>query len=477
MSRITSEGVACQAERVRLPEGFCMIKRGTIAVVALIGAVAAGFVCAAEQPAADVNVPQTLGEYLRQAALNNAGLKAAFEEWKAALEQIPQAKALPDPRFTYGYFTEQLQTRQQVEIMQMFPWFGKIAARTDAATAAAKAAQSRYEAQQVRLFSEVKQAFYEYAYLAGATRVARENLTLMQHFEEVARTKHLTAAASHPDILRAQIEVAKLQNELITLERSRSPAMARLNALLNRPVGAPLPWPREEPGPLAEVDRGALMATLKNRNLELQAVDFDIERLDREVAVAQRNYYPDVGLGVQYMRMAMPDGGNANDVMLGVELNVPIWRGSYRAGELQARALARRARHERKNLENNLAARIEQALYEFENSGRQVKLYDEALVPRAEELIAASEAAYLAGTIDFLNLISAQQDLLRFRLERERFWADQQQKSAELEMLVGAGSPEVMGGSRFGGQMPARSVEVMGSSKSGGQMPAKSTMR
>jgi cobalt-zinc-cadmium efflux system outer membrane protein len=458
MSRITSEAVTFQTAHVRLPEGFCMIRQAILVVAALIGAVAAGFVGAAEQPPADANVPQTLSEYLHYAALNNAGLKAAFEEWKAALEQIPQAKALPDPRFTYGYFTEQIQTRQQMEIMQTFPWFGKIAARTDAAAAAAKAAQSRYEAQQVRLFSEVKQAFYEYAYLAGATRVAKENLALMQHFEEVARTKHLTAAASHPDILRAQIEVARLQNELTTLERSRSPTRARLNALLNRPVDAPLPWPREEPGRPAEVDRGLLMATLKNRNLGLEAMGFDIERLDREVAVAKRNYYPDVGLGVQYMRMAMPDGGSANDVMLGLEINLPVWRSSYRAGEMQARALARRARYERKNLENDLAARTEQALYEFENSGRQVKLYDEALVPRAQELIVASEAAYMAGTIDFLNLISAQQELLQFGLERERFWADQQQKLAELEMLVGAGLPEAMGGSKSGGQMTTKST-------------------
>ncbi len=454
-----------------------MVQRMMFVPVVLIIGTAGGVVLGGNEPAADANVPQTLNEYLHHAALNNAGLKAAFEEWKAALEQIPQAKALPDPRFTYGYFTEQIQTRQQVEIMQMFPWFGKIAARTDAAAAAAKAAQSRYEAQQVRLFSDVKQAFYEYAYLAGATGVAKENLTLMQHFEEVARTKHLTAAATHPDILRAQIEVAKLQNELISLERSRSPAVARLNALLNRPADAQLPWPREEPGRPAEVDRGLLMATLKNRNLELAAMGFDIERLDREVAVARRNYYPDVGLGMQYMRMAMPDGGSANDVMLGLELNLPIWRSSYRAGEMQARALARRARYERRNLENDLAARIEQALYEFENSGRQVKLYDEALVPRAQELIVASEAAYLAGTIDFLNLISAQQDLLKFRLERERFWADQQQKLAELEMLAGAGSPEVTGGSMSNRQMPAKSTGVMGGLKSGGQMPAKSTMR
>ena len=435
-----------------------MVKLKTFVLVVFIMGIVAGSALGAAQSSVDPNAPQTLDEYLRYAALHNAGLQAAFEEWKAALEQIPQAQALPDPRFTYGYFTEQIMTRQQVEVMQMFPWFGKIAARTDAAAAAAKAAQSRYEARQVQLFSEVKQAFYEYAYLAGATRVAKENLALMQHFEEVARTKHLTATASHPDILRAQIEVAKLQNELITLERSRSPTVARLNALLNRPADAQLPWPREEPGRPAEVDRSLLMATLKNRNLELQAMGFDIERLDREVAVAKRNYYPDIGVGVQWMGMPMPEGGSENDVMLGLELNLPIWRSSYRAGELQARAMARRARYERKDLENSLAARTEQALYEFENSGRQVRLYDAALVPRAQELIGASEAAYMAGTIDFLNLISAQQDLLKFRLERQRFWADQQQKLAELEMLVGAGLPQVMGGSKSQGQMPAKST-------------------
>ncbi len=167
-------------------------------------------------------------------ALHNAGLKAAFEEWKAAVEQIPQAETLPDPTFTYSYFIEQIQTQQQAGIMQMFPWFGKIEARTDAAAAAAKAAQKRYEAARLELFAQVKDVFYEYAYLANATRIARDNVELMQHFEEVARTKYITAAATHPDIIRAQIEVAKLQDELVSLERLRGPTVARANAVLNR---------------------------------------------------------------------------------------------------------------------------------------------------------------------------------------------------------------------------------------------------
>ncbi len=428
-----------------------MVKLTTFVHVVFIAGIAAGFARAAAEPPTDANTPQTLTEYLQYAAMHNAGLKAAFEEWKAAMEQIPQAKALPDPKFTYGYYSEQIQTRQQAGVMQMFPWFGKVAARTDAATAATRAAQSRYEARKVQVFSEVKQAFYEYAYLAGATRVTRENLALMQHFEEVVRTKHLAAAATHPDISRAQIEVAKLQNEVITLERSRSPTVMRLNAVLNRPSEAPLPWPREEPGRPVKVNRDVLMAAMRERNPELQAMGFDIEQLDKEVDVAKRNFYPDVGVGAEWMAMPM-SGSSDNDVMVGIELNLPIWRSSYRAGELQARAMARRARYEKKDLENNLAAQVERAVYEFENSERQVKLYDGALVPRTQELIGDSEAAYMAGTIDFLNLISAQQTLLQFRLERERSWADQQQRLAELEMLVGVNLSQVAGASESDGR-------------------------
>ena len=140
----------------------------------------------------------TLADYLRYASLNNAELKAKFEEWKAALEQIPQAKALDDPRFTYGYFIEEVETRvgpqrQKFGIMQVFPWFGKIEARTDIASAKAKAARQRYETTKLKLFRQVKAAFYEFAYLATAIDIAKQNLELLQHFEEVARTKYRTA--------------------------------------------------------------------------------------------------------------------------------------------------------------------------------------------------------------------------------------------------------------------------------------------
>ena len=179
------------------------------------------------------------------------------------------------------------------------------------------------------------------------------------------------------------------------------------------------------------------------RNPELQALDFDIESARSRVELAKKNFYPDIGVGVDWIQTddalmaGTPDSGK-DPVMLTFSLNLPVWRRSYKAAEIQARAIARKIRLEKTQMENTLIARLERILYDYEDSMRKERLFGEVLVPKAEELLGASETAYTAGSVDFLSLIDAERTLLRFRLERERAWTAQQQKLAELEMLVGA---------------------------------------
>ena len=77
----------------------------------------------------ELTAESTLEDYLAFAALNNPGLEAAFNRWKAGLERITQVGTLPDPRFNYSYFIREVETRvgpqrHRVGLMQMFPWFG-----------------------------------------------------------------------------------------------------------------------------------------------------------------------------------------------------------------------------------------------------------------------------------------------------------------------------------------------------------------
>ena len=104
---------------------------------------------------------------------------------------------------------------------QLYPWFGKISARTDAAAKKAEAAKQKYQAARLSLLREVKGDFYEYSYLARAMTIARANLDLLKRFEEITRTKYVTADTGHPDVNRSQAETAKIETVLKGLEQLR----------------------------------------------------------------------------------------------------------------------------------------------------------------------------------------------------------------------------------------------------------------
>jgi len=412
-----------------------------VVVLVSISSVAAG------QGPGDTNDLKVLADYLRYACLNNAELKATFEEWKAALEQVPQAKALEDPRFTYSYFVEEVETRvgpqrSRFGIIQVFPWFGKIEARGGVATARANAARQRYEANKLKLFWQVKDGFYEFAYLATAIDIARENLELLKHFEEISRIKYRTAEATHPDIIRAQVELARLEDVLKTLEKLEEPTVARLNSVLNRPADAKLVWPGKEPSREVQLDRKYIIEALVRTNPELGELNCEVEAAKAKVELAQKKFYPDIGVGVDWIQTGSAVSPGISDsgkdaVALMFSMNIPLWRDSYKAAERQAKAEVRKARQKRVDAENKTIAQAVRLMYDIEDSQRKTDLYGDILVSKAEELVQASEAAYRAGTIDFLSLVDAQRMLLKYRLDYERAVTEHRQKLAELEMLVG----------------------------------------
>jgi len=406
-----------------------------------------------QQKLPELTESSKLSDYLAYAALNNAGLKAAFERWRAAVEQVPQAEALPDPKFTYGYFINEVETRvgpqrQKFGIMQTFPWFGKLEARKDTAAAAAKAARKRYEAEKLKLFFGVKDAFYEYAYLASAIEIARQNLELLKRFEEVALTRYMAAAGSHPDTIRAQLELAKLEDVLESLQELRKPMVAKLNSVLNRESSLPLPWPQKQAFELIQVNLQEVIAMLRANNPEVRALDFEVEAAKHRVELAKKNFWPDIGMGVDWIQTdeartsGVSDSGK-DPVVLMFSMNLPIWRESYKAAELQAKANVRKVSHRKTEVENTLLAQAVQVLYGFDDSNRKTRLYGDILVPKAEELLGASEVAYQGGTVDFLSLIDAQRTLLKFQLLYERAVTNNQQKLAELEMLAGTQLPTI----------------------------------
>ncbi len=412
-------------------------------------------------PVATLSVSPELQDYLKYAALNNPGLEAAFNRWKAALEKSPQVTSLPDPKLTYAYFIERVETRvgpqrQRFGLAQTFPWFGKLRLRGDIALAGARAAYEQFEAARLRVFYSVKDAYFELYYLARALAITGENMDLVRRLEGVARSQYKVGGAQHADVIRAQVELGKLEDQLRTLKDLRQPIVARLNAALNRAADADVPWPTEAPQAALDADDPQILAWMREVNPELKALDAEIEKQQTAIQLARKDYFPDVTLGVDYVdtgtaRRRTSDSGK-DAVAAKVSINLPIWHQKYRAAEREARARKRAALRQRENKANSLMAQVKLALFKFRDAERKIDLYHNTLVPKAEQSLRATETAYRAGKMDFLNLIDAERLLLTFRLAYERALSDKAQRLAEVEMLVGRQLSGASGGQAQGGQ-------------------------
>jgi len=85
-----------------------------------------------------------------------------------------------------------------------------------------------------------------------------------------------------------------------------------------------------------------------------------------------------------------------------------------------------------------LIAELRMTEFEYEDASRRVALYEERLVPAAEQSVAAADAAYRGGTADFDALVAAHEAALEFELALARARADALIAEAELARLVGA---------------------------------------
>lgn len=409
----------------------------------------------AADAAGDTAPHASLEEWLLRVEGANPGLEAAFYRWKAAAERIAQARARPDPRLSYAYFLENVETRvgpqeHRFAISQTFPWFGKLAKRGDAALEAARIAERQYEGLRLRLFYAVSREYAQLYYLGRAIRITDENLELLRHWEEVARAKFRAGTGTHAEVVQAQVEMGVLTDRLRTLRDQRSAVLAEFNALVSRPTEAPVVTPDSLADENIEASDAELLASLREANPELQALRLEVERKRHERALAGKHYFPDFTFGVDYILTGdainpdLEDSGK-DPLMVGVSINLPIRHGKYSAAKREAEARLRAARLEQDDRALELDARVKRVAFELRDAGRKVTLYRDTLIPKGEQSLRATSTAFEAGRLEFLNVIDAQRVLLEFQLAYERALADQLSSLAQLEMLVGQRLPRAPG--------------------------------
>lgn len=399
-----------------------------------------------------ITVDSGLSTYVDIGLQRNAGLKGAFYQWKSSFSKIAQSFSLPDPQFSYSDYLESVETRvgpqkNAFSIKQKFPMFDKLWIQKSKAFKASEVAYYDFEKKRLELVYQITDTYFEYAYLRKAILLTEANMKLLSNFESVAQKRYASGLQENQDLLKIQVELGKLENELLSLEDLRTSLTARLNALLNLPSTNILPWPEEV---LEDVsmhkdyeNTKKLIEALKENNPQLRAMNENIEKNKDAVKLAKRQYIPDLTVGFTQIETgsainpSLTDSGkDAQMVMFSV--NVPIWLNRINAGVKDAKASLNAAKHLKEDKENELLSKLALVKYKFHDAYRQSELYKNALIPKAVQTLNATKSGYESGKVDFLSLIDAQRILLNFQMAYYRQVANVHQRSAELSALLGA---------------------------------------
>ncbi|HSA57907.1 MAG TPA: TolC family protein [Gemmatimonadaceae bacterium] len=386
-----------------------------------------------------------LGDVYTAIGENNPRAAAARSLADAARARIPGAGLPSDPQLQLAFMNYGLADLRpmdalgmvQLQVMQMIPTAGKPGLSRRVATARAAAEGERAADVAWELRSRAAMAWYELYEANASIAIAAGTRRLLEDIARAAAAMYEVGEGRQADVLRARVEIARMNEQITRMEAMRSAAIARLGALLDRAMGdstraAALP---RFPDAVPSVD-SLVRVALRQRPM-IRAGGEDLRAADAMVTLAQRELVPDLVVGVQYgQRTATMGTERMGSLMIGA--SVPVFANRRQAGlRDEAGAMRAMAQADLRYLQADTRGRITEAHAALTSARNLARLYTTTVLPQAEATVASAMAAYRVGEVDFMTLLDSRmtvnayrQELVALRVSEGRAWAD-------LEMLIG----------------------------------------
>ncbi len=384
--------------------------------------------------------------YLKIAAENNPELKSIFNQYLATLERMPQARSLPDPTIMFNIFASPVETRvgaqnAGISISQAFPWFGQLRSQEQAVALLAKARFEAFEDAKNRLFFDVRSEYFNLYVLEAAITITEENIVLLESFRELANVRLESNKGSAVDLLRVEMDLEELNNQLLYLQDTRVPIQAKFNELLNTET-LDIVIPDTLATLAFQESKNMLLDSIVAQNPILKGYDYQLSSLDSEIDVAQKMGLPSFNLGFSYTNISkrsgvdIPDNGKDALIFPQVGVRIPLYRKKYQSMVKEKELLKTSVNYKKEDKANELETALEASWRDYSDAVRRVGLY-QRLIQYATQSLDILVAQYTTAGSQFEEVLRMERQLLRYELELEKARADQNTFVAYINYLTG----------------------------------------
>lgn len=434
----SNEGPLAQEVLAKALPSIARFARATLAIACL---------CAASGALAQRHAALTLAEAERLALDSEPGQAAYLARADALEEHAVAAEQLPDPRLRVGLanfpvesgsFSTEAMTQAQIGIQQAFP---PGQSRAHGARRFASLAQEMTETADARgrdVLVGVRMAWLESYFWERAADIVLESRPFFAELAAVTLSLYSVGTRDQQDVLRSELELSRLDDRLIDINRNLAASRATLSQWLpgqaDRPIAESLPsW--EQIPPLEDLQSRLDM------HPAIRAADARIAAQEAGIDLARAHYKSGWMLDVTYGYRdgVLPGGAPRSDMLsVGFMVDLPFFRSNRQDRSLAAAFSERRAADESKEqLRRRLSSQLEAEHARWHELTRRLELYERQILGQTRDHAQAALLAYQSEAGDFADVMRAYIDELNTRLDFLRIQIERTQSYAALANLGG----------------------------------------
>lgn len=389
-----------------------------------------------------------LSSYMDIALKNNPSLKAYNFQSGALQQKIKSSKAWDDPMIYGGVmnlpvnfsFTQDMMTMKQVGIQQNFSIGKKYSIRGIVAQKEFDASIFNVNAQRLALVKDVKQQYYDLYAQTKAIEASQNSFTTLKNYIDIANTRYSTGQGTQQDVFKAQVELTKMQEELIKMQSMREDMIVIFNTLLARDKTDPVEILSEIKFKKVNLIMDSLISDADRNSPILLASKKLISKDSASYQLAKASKIPDFNTGFWYgqRQAVMPDGKKAKD-MIGFSfgLTLPVYSRQKQNPLIAESAInIQKSQSQIEAVQNQIKLMIHHAIIDANKNEKLITLYEKQLIPQATENLNAGITGYQQNKIDFMTLTDNFISLYNYRLQYYQSISDYMKAIAELEMLT-----------------------------------------
>lgn len=375
-------------------------------------------------------------EYAVRLLQQHPELHAEAAMLEAAMQKPIQSSALPDPVLAAGFFMLPLSSGDWLQgprlaVDQMLPWWGVRAAERRLAQRQYQIQDAALQQKQLQLLLELEENYWAWFLLQQQRRIDIEQLQWIDDALALLKNQLTQGKANLSDYLQLELQKKERMLSLKTLDDRISLQQLQLNRLMGHPDTLALRMPDSLPSPdslLLWSEQGL------DRHPLLQ--QFDLKREVRREAqrLARLRRLPQIGLGIEYVRLSQPMemnmlGWGQHVFMPMFSISLPVWRKPNQAIQREAMAMQQNAEYEQQQAQNQFDISISEAATELKNQIRWWHFYTQS-IGQLQQVLQLMYTDYAQGRLPWTELIVMQQMLFDYKRKQAEAYTAYQQARA-----------------------------------------------